>query len=110
MKVQTSSNLGNIEVVKQTENTIEFDMKLDSQYLISSGKVSLFNSDGTPISSLPLDTSTINEAAKHAVRLSIPITSTALNDGDRIYLQFTDVIYNGAAFTIPEQASITYTK
>lgn len=110
VKVQTSSNLGNIEVVKQTENTIEFDMKLDSQYLISSGKVSLFNSDGTPISSLPLDTSTINEAAKHAVRLSIPITSTALNDGDRIYLQFTDVIYNGAAFTIPEQASITYTK
>ena len=110
VKVQTSSNLGNIEVVKQTENTIDFDIKLDSQYLISSGKVSLFNSDGTLISSIPLDSSTINEAAKKAVRLSMPISSTALNNGDRIYLQFTDVIYNGAKFTIPEQASITYTK
>ncbi len=110
VKVQTSSNLGNIEVVKQTEDTIDFDIKLDSQYLISSGKVGLYRSDGTLISSLPLDSATINQAAKQTVRLSIPISSTALTGGERLYLQFTDVIYNGAAFKIPEQASITYTK
>ena len=49
-------------------------------------------------------------AAKGSVTLSVPIGSTALNNGDRLYLQFKDVVYNGAAFTIPDQASITYTK
>ena len=110
VKVQTSSNLGNIEVVKQTENNIEFDIQLDNQYLIESGKVSLFRNDGSLVGVVPLDRSTINEAAKHSVRLSIPVSGSALTNGERLYLQFTDVIYNGAAFTIPDQASITYTK
>ena len=109
VRVQTSSNLGNIEVVKQTENAITFDLTLDSQYLIESGSVALYR-DGAEISHIVLDASTIQEAAKGTVRLSVPISSTALNNGDRLYLQFKDVIYNGAAFTIPDQASITYTK
>ncbi len=110
VRVQTSSNLGNIEVVKQTENAIEFNMTLDNQYLIESGSVALYRADGTEISHIVLDANTIQNAAKGTVKLSVPISSTALNDGDRLYLQFKDVIYNGAAFTIPDQASITYTK
>lgn len=110
VKVQTSSNLGNLEVVKQTENTIEFDMSLDNQYLIESGSVGLYRADGTEISHIVLDKNTISEAAKGTVRLSVPIGSTALTGGERLYLQFKDVIYNGAKFIIPDQASITYTK
>lgn len=110
VKVQTSSNLGNIEVVRQAENAIEFDITLDNQYLIQEGKVALYTSNGTLISHVVLDQGTIQAAAKGPVRLNIPLGSTAINNGDRLYLQFTDVIFNGAAFTIPDQASITYTK
>ena len=49
--MQTSSNLGNIEVVKQSENAIEFNMTLDSQYLIEAGSVALYRADGTEIRS-----------------------------------------------------------
>ena len=110
VRVQTSSNLGNIEVVKQTENAIEFNLTLDSQYLIESGSVALCRADGTEISHIVLNSKNIQDAAKGTVKSSVPISSTAVNDGDRLYLQFKDVIYNGAAFTIPDQASITYTK
>lgn len=109
VRVQTSSNLGNLEVVKQTENAIEFDLTLDSQYLIESGSVALYHED-TEISHIVLDQSTINAAAKSTVRLSLPLGSTALSNGDRLYLKFKDVVYNGASFNIPDQASITYTK
>jgi hypothetical protein len=110
VRVQTSSNLGNIEVVKQTENAIEFDVTLDNQYLIEAGKVALYTADGTLISHVVLDRSTIESAAKNPVRLNIPLGSTAVANGDRLYLQFIDVVFNGAAFTIPNQASFTYTK
>ncbi len=110
VRVQTSTNLGNIEVVKQTDTTIEFDLSLDSQYLIEAGTIGLYSSDGNQISRYILDPVTINDAAKRTVRLSMPVSSTQVNNGDRLYLQFTDVIFNGAPFTIPDQASITYTK
>ena len=83
---------------------------LDNQYLIEQGTVALYSSNGTKISHIVLDQGTMQAAAKVPVRLSVPINSTELTDGDRLYLQFTDVVFNGAAFTIPVQASITYTK
>ncbi|MBR3807702.1 MAG: hypothetical protein IKJ15_04950 [Lachnospiraceae bacterium] len=117
VRIQTSSNLGNIEVVRQTEKAIEFDLTLDSQYLIESGTVVLRRDDqdantvpDPEIGYIILDQSTIEAAAKGPVRLRIATTSTVLNDGDRIYLEFKDVVYNGASFKIPDQASITYTK
>ena len=110
VRVQTSSKLGNIEVVRQNENSIEFDVTLDNQYLIESGSVSLFTANGTEISHIPMDQATIQAAAKSPVRLSIPLSNTTIANGDRLYLQFTDVKFNGAAFTIPVQASFTYTK
>ena len=72
--------------------------------------MALYKADGTEISHIVLDRSTIESAAKGPVRLSVPLSSTAINDGDRLYLQFKNVVFNGAAFTIPDQASITYTK
>ena len=110
VRVQTSSNLGNIEVVRQNEGSIEFDVTLDNQYLIEEGTVSLFTANGTEISHFTMDQATIQAAAKSPVRLSLPLGSTAYANGDRLYLQFTNVKFNGAAFNIPVQASFTYTK
>ena len=113
VRVQTSSNLGNIEVVRQNEGSIEFDVTLYNQYLIQAGSVSLYTSNGTFVNKISLDSSTIQAAAKSPVRLSIDygsITTVTLSGGDRLYLQFDDVQFNDAPFTIPVQASFTYSK
>ena len=71
-----------------------FDVTLDNQYLIESGKVALYTANGTLISHVVLDRSTIEAAAKNPVRLNIPLGSTAVANGDRLYLQFIDVYFS----------------
>ncbi len=111
VKVKTGSNLGTIEVATLKADSISFDIKLDSQYVISAGKITLYNgTTDVKLGSYTLDSGIISEAAKDSARAKITFDSTKLSDGDRLYLKFEDVIYNGAPFTILEQTSITYNK
>lgn len=113
VKVMTSANLGEIQVVKQTDKQITFDLTLDSQYVIESGSVALYHgsvSDANEINHIVLDNSTIRDAANGGVTLTLDINSTALTNGDRLYLKFKDVKYNGKIFEIPVQEAFTFSK
>ncbi|MCI5620138.1 MAG: hypothetical protein MR355_01015 [Lachnospiraceae bacterium] len=113
VKVKTGSNLGSLEITKLTEKGISFEITLDQQYLISAGKVTLYDSTNN---NMRLGTYTITAAdlenAKkgETIQADITFANTGVNDKDRLYLKFEDVTYNGSAFTISEQASITYRK
>lgn len=109
VKVKTGSNLGTLEVVSLNESSVSFDVSLNSNYLISSGKVALYNGN-TKLGTYTLDSNTIKNAAKDAAGATISFNKSQVSNGDRLYLKFEDVIYNGAAFDITEQASITYNK
>lgn len=109
VKVKTGSNLGTIEVVSLNESSVSFDVSLNSNYLISSGKVALYNGNAK-LGTYTLDSNVIKSAAKDAAGGTISFSKSQVSNGDRLYLKFEDVIYNGAAFDITEQASITYNK
>lgn len=108
-KVKTGSNLGTIEVASLKESSVTFDVTLDEQYLITSGKVVLCK-DNTELGAFTLDSDIVGKAAGEPYRASISFDNTMVSSGDRLYLKFKDVIYNGASFTITEQTAITYNK
>ena len=110
--VRTGTDLGSITITALKESSIEFQVSLDKEYPISSGEVVLCNAAGTPIgqSAFKLDSGNIGTAAKSYVSGSISFNSSGVNTGDRLYLKFQNVVYNGSAFEITKEASITYNK
>ena len=109
VKVKTGDNLGTIAVQKLKGDSISFDIKLNSQYLISAGSVALYKGN-TKLGSYALDSGIIKDAAKDSVRGTITFDKSKVSDGDRLYLKYEDVVYNGAPFTISQQESVTYNK
>lgn len=109
VKVKTGSDLGTLNILTLRESSIDFTFKLHSSYLISSGDIVLYKGT-TPLGRYKLSADSIREAAGKDYSAKISFDSSAVSNGDRLYLKFENVIYNGSPFTITQQASITYNK
>lgn len=108
VKVQTGSQLGNVEIVTLKSDSVTFDLSLDKEYLITAGKVALYNGNNK-LGYITLDSATIKAASQSDYRMTLAFKKTEVTNGDRLYLRFEDVVFNGREFTIPTQESITYT-
>lgn len=108
-KVQTKSDFGSIDITSLKENRIDFTVKLKEDYLISSGEVALYKGD-TKLGTYTLTSNDIKSAATQKVNLKIQFNESQVNSGDRLYLQFEKVVYDGKSVTITEQSSMTYNK
>ena len=93
------------------EESIDFQIKLQKNYLISSGKIVLYNSEGnTKLATYVLRPNEIEAAGDTYVTCKLTFDSSAINSGDLLYIAFEDVIYDGAPFVISQQASVTYNR
>lgn len=111
ISVRTGSDLGEISIVSLKEESIDFQIKLQKNYLISSGKIVLYNSEGnTKLATYVLRPNEIEAAGDTYVTCKLTFDSSAINSGDLLYIAFEDVIYDGAPFVISQQASVTYNR
>ena len=109
--VRTGSDLGYFTITSLKEDSIEFQLKLQKDYLITSGKVVLYNSDGDKkLATYVINQHEISAAAVGSVTCSLPFDSNGVNIGDLLYLVFEDVVYDGKPFVISQKSSITYNK
>lgn len=111
VSVRTGSDLGEISIVSLKEESIDFQVKLQKNYLITSGKIVLYNSNGnTRLATYVLRPNEIEAAADTYVTCKLAFDSSAINSGDLLYIVFEDVIYDGDPFVISQQASVTYNR
>ena len=109
--VRTGSDLGYFAITSLKEDSIEFQLKLQKNYLITSGNVVLYNSNGdTPIATYVIKQNEIKAAAEGSVTCSLNFDTSKVSAGDLLYLVFEDVVYNGEPFVISQKTSITYNK
>lgn len=109
IKVKTGTNLGTLAVTTLKNSSISFEISLNNNYLISSGKVALYNGN-TRIGTYTLDSGVISKAAQNPYEAKISFNKSDVSNGDRLYLKYEDVMYNGASFNISEQTSVTYNR
>ena len=109
--VRTGSDLGYFSVTSLKEDSIEIQLKLQKDYLITSGNIVLYNSDGNKkIATYVISQNEIKAAAENNVMCSIEFDATKVDTGDLLYLVFEDVVYNGEPFVISQKTTITYNK
>lgn len=106
IRVRTSTDFGDISIDSVSKDAISFTVKLNSDYLISQGTVSLYNSNGDNIGNLQLTQQMINQAAKGGYSGQISLSN--ITNGQRLSLKFTDVVFDGNNITIDNQQSVTY--
>lgn len=106
IKVRTTTDFGDLAIDSVTKDSIGFTVKLNSDYVISQGTVSLFDSTGTNIGNLQLTQEMIRQAANGGY--SGKISLSGITNGQRLSLKFTDVMYAGKNVTIDNQKSVTY--
>lgn len=111
VSVRTGSDLGDVSVLSLMEDELEFQLKLQKNYLISSGKVSLYNSNGNKkLATYVISQEDIAVAANDYIKCNIQFDSANIETGDLLYLVFEDVVYDGKPFVIKQQKFITYNK
>ena len=111
VSVRTGSDLGYISIVSLLENKIEFQIKLQKNYPISSGKVVLYNSNGEKKLAEYVISENERKAAEDGnVTCRLEFDTSGVNTGDLLYLVFEDVFYDGEPFVISQKTSITYNK
>ena len=111
VSVRTGSDLGDVSVLSLMEDELEFQLKLQKNYLISSGKVSLYNSNGNKkLATYVISQEDIAAAANDYIKCNIQFDSANIETGDLLYLVFEDVVYDGKPFVIKQQKFITYNK
>ena len=107
--VRTGSDLGDISIISLKENSLEFKLKLDKNYLITSGNIVLYNSEGNAkLVTYTINQNEIEAAAGTYITCNIEFNPATVQNGDLLYLVFEDVVYDGAPFVISHKASITY--
>ena len=111
MTVRTGSDLGYFTVTSLKEDSIEFQLRLQKDYLITSGNVVLYNSDGNKkLATYVIKQNEISAAAEGSVTCTLQFDPSGVMTGDLLYLVFEDVVYNGEPFEISQKTSITYNK
>ena len=111
LTVRTGSDLGYFSITSLKEDNIEFQLKLQKDYLITSGNIALYNSNGDKkIATYVLKQDEINAAAEGSVICSLEFDTDDVSTGDLLYLVFEDVVYDGEPFVISQKTSITYNK
>lgn len=107
MKVRTASNFGDINITSITKNDVNFVLKLNQDYVISSGTVALYDAAGTKCGELNLAESMIKDAANggYSGKISLP---ASISEGDRLSLKLINTVYNGKNVNVDNQQSFTY--
>ena len=109
--VRTGSDLGYFAITSLKEDGIEFQLKLQKNYLITSGNVALYNSNGNKkLATYVIKQDEINAAAEGSIICSLQFDTDDVSTGDLLYLVFEDVVYDGEPFVISQKTSITYNK
>ena len=109
--VRTGSDLGYFAITSLKEDSIEFQLKLQKNYLITSGNVALYNSNGNKkLATYVIKQDEINAAAEGSIICSLQFDTDDVSTGDLLYLVFEDVVYDGEPFVISQKTSITYNK
>ena len=109
--VRTGSDLGYFSITSLKVDSIEFQLKLQKNYLITSGNVVLYNSDGNKkLATYKIKPEEIQAAAEGNVLCTLDFDTNSVSTGDLLYLVFEDVVYDGEPFVISQKTSITYNK
>ena len=107
----TLTDLGYFAITSLKEDGIEFQLKLQKNYLITSGNVALYNSNGNKkLATYVIKQDEINAAAEGSIICSLQFDTDDVSTGDLLYLVFEDVVYDGEPFVISQKTSITYNK
>lgn len=109
--VRTGSDLGYFSITSLKVDSIEFQLKLQKNYLITSGNVVLYNSNGNKkLATYTIKQDEIQAAAEGNVLCTLDFDTNSVSTGDLLYLVFEDVVYDGDPFVISQKTSITYNK